>query len=323
MKKDVVNVAKIGSRGGEVQNAQTQLHGRKGVCSLCDVRNVPTEEQNRVGSKPVKIITESFFRRPSLSDEALNGLVGLVKDGILVEQLPHYRAEADVGVLAFVGDRYRVIRAGDIVVLHFVDGMLLNPEELEPHPDRPAIGSAEYNRSESVEITELAEFGHGENTFLFCTRGFAEAMTEELLEDSLQRSVYTINEKHNVTAYDCKRWLKVLREICEEAGTGKEFTAMAVSMPAKRKRPGSKKKIILICVAVVALIAVFLVLGALKRGPGGGPGGPGGPGGGPGGPGGPQEGPGQMPPGVTDMMPGAPQPSEEAIPTDAPGGSKA
>ena len=284
---DILQTAKISSHGPELQNAQSQMHGRKGVCCLAVAQNVPKDQQERISAKPPKILIESFLRRPSLKDEAMNGIASLIQDGIMVEQTANYRVEASLGAMMFIGDRYRVARAGDIVVLHFVDGMLLNPEELDAPADRPPFGTEDY---ECMEVSELAEFGNGENTFLFCTRSFAAVMTEELLEDTLQRSVYTVDEKHGVVSYDCTRWLKMLRDIFEESNSGMEYAVMANSIPPKKKRPGSKKVVIWVIVAVVAVIVAFLLLGALRRGPGSAQSGPPG-------------GPGQTPPGVSETIP--------------------
>ena len=283
--KDFLQVAKIGSADGELRNAMSQAHGRRGVCCLSTARNMPKENLEKTSAKPTKIVIESFMRRPSLNDEAMSGIMGLANDGILVEQSANYRTEADLGAMFFIGDQFRIARAGDIVILHFVNGMLLNPEELRAPGDRPSIGSLDYS---SPETEEISDFGHGENTFLFCTRSFAEVMTEELLEDTLQRSILTVDEKHGITTCDCTRWLKMLREIYEEAHTGKEYTAMAASIPPKKKRPGSRKTIIWIVVLIILAVLVFFALGALRRGPGG--------------PGGPQGGPGQTPPDVTEVQ---------------------
>ena len=299
--KKAVNIAKISSAAGEINNAQCQMHGRKGVCCLSDARNMAKENEERVFAKPSKIVVESFFRRSSLNDDAMTGIMNMVKDGIFVEQSAYCRTEADVGALFFIGDRFRIVHAGDIVVLHFVDGMLLNAEELSPQTDRPSIGSVDYD---TPETTEVMEFGHGENTFLFCTRSFADAMTEDLLEDTLQRSIYTIDEKHNVTAYDCNRWLKVLREIYEEDYSGKPFTAMAISIPTKKQRPGKKKAVIWGVVALVLVVVAVFLLGALRRG----------------GPGNRPGGPGQMPPGYSDQMPSNPSGGPGQMPSNPSGG---
>ena len=284
---DFLQMAKLSSAGEEVQNAHAEAQGRKGVCCLSTAHGAPKEKQEKVMGKPSKIFIESFMRRPSLSDEAASGIMGLVNDSILVEQSAYYRTEAEMAAMMFIGDQFRIVRAGDIVVLHFVNGMLLNPEELEGPSDRPALGSLDYSEPDTEA---LSEFGHGENTFLFCTRSFANTLTEELLEDTLQRSVKTVDEKRGVTTCDCARWLKVLREIFEEAHTGEEYTVMAVSIPPKKERPGSKKIIMWVVIAIVAALLIFFVLGAFRRGPGA-----------PGGPGGQQGAPDQNQPGIEQV----------------------
>lgn len=270
--KNAISQAVISSRQGDIVNAKCHFKGQTGVCCLANVMNVAKDADARVWAKPTKIVLESYFKRPSLNDQAMEGIMNVVKDGMLVEQSYHCRTEAEVGAIFFKGDHFRVAQAGNVVVLHFVDGMLINPEALKEPADRPNIGSLDY---EQAEVSEAEEFGHGQNTFLLCTREFADALGEEAIEDALIRSSYTIDEKRGITSYDCNRWLKALRDIFEESHMGKEFTAIAFSIPEKRRRPGNS--VILIVVIVIAVILIiFFALGAMRRGkgapPGGGPG---------------------------------------------------
>ena len=269
--KNAISQAVISSNQGDILNAKCRIQGSRGVCSLSNVKNVSKEVDPRVPAKPTKIIVESFFKRPSLGDQAMDGIMNMVKDGVLVEQSYHYRTEAEVGAIFFMGDHFRIAQAGDIVVLHFVDGMLLNPEVLSAPSERPSLGSEDY---EAAEVTEAAEFGHGENTFLLCTREFAQGLSEEIIEEALQKACFTIDEKRGIMSYDCNRWLKALRDIFEESHMGKEYTAIAFSIPAKRQRP--KSIIVIVIIVIAILVAIFFLMGALRRGkgapPGGGPG---------------------------------------------------
>ena len=266
--KNAISQAVISSKTGDIVNAKCHLKGRTGACCLSNVYNVAKDTDPRVFAKPTKIVMESFFKRPSLNDQAMEGIMNVLKDGMLVEQSYHYRTEAEVGVIFFMGDHFRTAQTGDVVVLHFVDGMLLNPEVLQ-ESGNPRVGSDDY---EGAKVSEAEEFGHGENTFLVCSREFAAAISEQVLEDELARASYTIDEKRNITSYDCNRWLKALREIYEETHLGKEYTAIAFSIPTKRQRPG--KGILIIAIIVIAVILlIFFALGALRRGKGGPPGG--------------------------------------------------
>ena len=276
--KNAISQAVISSNTGDIVNAKFHLKGRTGACCLSNVYNVAKDVDPRVFAKPNKILMDSFFKRPSLNDQAMEGIMNVLKDGMLVEQSYHYRTETEVAAVFFMGDHFRIAQAGDVVVLHVVDGMLLNPEVLQDSEEHPRLGSEDY---EGAETTEAEDFGHGENTFLLCSREFAKAISEQVLEDELARASFTLDEKHNITSYDCTRWLKALREIFEESHMGKEYTAIAFSIPTKRQRPG-KSVLIIVIVVIAVILIIFFALGALRRGKGG-PGGPGGPGGGPGG----------------------------------------
>lgn len=269
--KNAISQAVISSKQGDIVNAKCHFKGQIGACCLSNVMNVAKDADSRVWAKPTKIVLESYLKRPSLNDQAMEGIMNVLKDGMLVEQSYHYRTEAEVGVVFFKGDHFRIAQAGNVVVLHFVNGMLVNPEVLK-ESDRPNIGSADY---EQAEFSDAEEFSHGENTFLLCNKEFAVALGEEAIEDALIRSSFTIDEKRGITSYDCNRWLKALRDIFEESNMGKDFTAIAFSIPEKRRRPGNS--IILIVIIVIAVILIiFFALGAMRRGkgapPGGGPG---------------------------------------------------
>ena len=158
--KNAISQATISSKTGDIVNARCHLKGRTGVCCLSNVYNVAKDTDPRVYAKPTKIVMESFFKRPSLNDQAMEGIMNVLKDGMLVEQSYHYRTEAEVGAVFFMGDHFRVVQAGDVVVLHFVDGMLLNPEVLSDSDAHPRLGSEDY---EGAETKDAEEFGHGEN----------------------------------------------------------------------------------------------------------------------------------------------------------------
>ncbi|MBQ6152196.1 MAG: hypothetical protein IJJ15_00385 [Ruminococcus sp.] len=294
-------------------NSQFEMKGQKGVCCLAEGYNTPNTDSKSIGTKVISIIVPSFMKRPSLSSEAMNAIFERANSGVLTEQTPQYPTVVSASAIFFIKNKFVYASAGDNVIFHFVNGKIVDVFSCDPGEEPPCLGLPDYS---SPRISDPLAFGKGENTFLICTRKFAEAISDEVLEDTLAHAThYTQKGNKKVSEVKCDKWLKALKGELPDFNGDDPYSAIAVSMPPRKKKPVW----VIILIAVLALIAALLIANFAFRLPifsfifrTGGPG-QGGPGqGGPG-----QGGPGQGGPGNGDMMVG---PNGETAPMPPQGG---
>ena len=261
--------AKINSRAKKAENAQAEMKGGRGVCSLVDSRNTPKTEEVSLAGKVNKIIVESYMKRPSLKEDAIKTLYRFVNNGVLVSQSPMYPCSASVSTILLLKNKYAFATAGDNVIFHFVNGIL--NEVFECNTDSSAVCVGTQNFMEPT-ISELHTFSQGENTFLMCTKNFADVLDEDILEETLAKATHTkIIHNQEVNEIKCDRWLKMLSEYAHDISKEESYSAIALTVPEKRKKPKWVAVLIAVILALIIGFFGFGALGKMRGGPNGGP----------------------------------------------------
>ena len=270
------------------KHAVSAAKGKNAIAVLAIGQNEPKGQEN-TGNKVAKVVLENYMRRPSLREEALQKLTEFAHDAVCVQQAPGYPVECSVGMLLTQGSQFRWVCTGDVRILHFVNGQMMESS----NGSSAKLGSGQSK--EMPEVLPVTEFQKGENSFLLCSESFLRYVQPREIEDTLS------------LADNPGDWLRALKDLYEDRCADEPFALMTVFMPEKRKRM-PKKAVIAIIITLVVLAVAFFVLGATRRrqGPGG-PGRPGGPGG----------------PGQQQMQPGAPgmEPTEPPAPSEGQGGN--
>lgn len=243
------------------ENSMVEIKGQRGVICLANGINVPKAEGQSMPSKVTRILIESFMKRPSLGTEAMDAIFKLSNNGVLVTQSPQYPSFASASGVFVLKNKFVFATAGDNVIFHFVDGMIKTV--FSGGEDSVSLGNTRFA---SPKVSEQMTFSRGTNTFLICSRKFAESFSEQTLEEALARATRTTqNGKAQVTEVDCDRWLKELWDMIKNLDDREEYSAVAASFPEKKKP--KKGLIIGIIIGAVILIGVaaFFIMGTIRR----------------------------------------------------------
>ena len=270
-----IRCAKISNRADNIMNPESAMgafKGQKGVCALSCGINMPRAEIQQTPAAITKDIVESFMRRPSLGTEASDAIFKRANDRVLVNQSPQqYPACVSSSAVFCLKNKFVFATAGDNVIFHFVDGTLKEVFTGDSGVDPLYLGHLRYT---SPKVSDQITFAKGENTFLICSRKFAEAFTENQLEEELIRATHTTQKgKKAISEVKCDRWIKALWDNLGNAvNSADDYSAVAFTLPAKAK--SAKTIVICIIAAVVLAAVVFLTLGIIKRASGERPDGP-------------------------------------------------
>ena len=236
------------------KNSVFEMKGQKGLCCLVEGQNLPKEDNERTVAKITKILVESYMKRPSLTKEAMDAIFELCNNGMMVNQSPQYPAAAYVGAVFFLKDKFVCAVMGDVVIFHFVDGILTNVFTQDDGESR-FLGNPRYV---GPKVSDVQSFPKGDNTFLICSGKFASSFSEQDIEYSLSRATHTtVKGKKNITEVKCESWLRNLWDNIDNMNDDEEYSAIALNLPAKKK---SKKLIIIIIAIAAALLIAFGVL---------------------------------------------------------------
>ena len=263
----VIKSAKISNHAKDFSNPENsvvEIKGQKGIICLTNGINVPKAEGQAMPSKITGFLTESFMKRPYLGTEAMDAMFKRANDSVLLTQSPQYPSFASTSCVFILKNKFIFASAGDNVIYHFVDGVIKNVFFGASGTDALYLGNTRFS---TPKVSEQFTFGRGENTFLICSRKFAESLSEAQLEQALAHSTKISQKgKNRQTEVDCDLWLKELWGMINNFDDREEYSAVATSLPAKKK---SKKAIIIgIIIGVVVLVAAFLLVGCFTRGKG-------------------------------------------------------
>ncbi len=262
-----ISSAKISNHADNLrdpENAKVEIKGQRGVICLVNGINVPKTEGHSMPSKVTRILIESFMKRPSLGTEAMDAIYKLANNGVLVTQSPRYPSFASAGSVFFLKNKFVFSCAGDNVIFHFVDGMIKEVFSGNSSGDAVYLGNTRFA---SPKVSEQITFAKGVNTFLVCSKRFADCFPESVLEETLANATQvTQRGKERITEVNCDRWLSELWDMIENFDDREEYSAVATSLPEKKK---SKKGLIIgIIAGVIVLVAAFLLVGLFTRGKG-------------------------------------------------------
>ncbi len=267
---------------GRPETIQSMTRGKNSLAVLAIGENEP-QNQEMIAAKIASGFVESYLRRPSLKDEAIQKMTEFAHDALTQQQSASYPVACHLAVLATLGNQFRWMTLGDVRIYHFVNGQIMRSNE----GSVPPLGSRQgEKRPDGISATD---FSQGENSFLICSGSFARAVREHEMENTLSM------------ADSAEDWLRLLRELYEDRAE-EPFALQTVFIPARRKRM-PKKAVIAICIALVVLaVGAFFAMGALRRKNGG------------------EGGPGQRPPQQGQEMPQPPAPPTEPPEPEPPQG---
>ena len=209
------------------------------------------------------------MKRPAISAEAMKNIFERANSGLMVGQSPQYPSYASASAVFFLKNKFVYASAGDNVIFHFVNGKIADVFCSDPGEEPQYLGVPGYA---APKVSDEVPFAKGTHTFLLCSRPFADALDEEVLEGSLSANTH-VSEKGKQTIYDvkCDRWLRELKDNIPGFNSDANYSAIAFSMPPRKK---SKLLLIIIIVALVLLLGLgfFFASGAKRRPPQNGPG---------------------------------------------------
>lgn len=262
-----IKCAKISNQDKNKLNPKTAegvFKGQRGVCCLSCGVNAPKDDPQAAAEKVTEIIVESYMRRPALSVEAADGIFARANDRVLLAQSPEFPSCVSSSAVFILKNKFMYASAGNNVIFHYVDGVLKEVFTGSNSNDPEYLGNPRFA---SPKTSEQFTMGKGENTFLICSAKFASSVSEEIIEETLKRSTH-VSQKGNAknTEVKCDRWLKALYDQIPNKKPADDYSAVALSVPAKKK--STKKLVIGIIIAVVLLVAAFLAVGFFTRGRG-------------------------------------------------------
>lgn len=170
-----------------------------------------------------KLMIDTFMKRPSLEDRAMEGIAQFVNEHLSSSQKENRYED---GICAFAAvfilrGKARWLTGGGSMVYHFADKQLIRYSQCV---DAPPLGmSAQYN----VELEDAFDLTEGENAFLVCSKEMAKQTPPELLERTLQN------------ADSAEDWLQA---IVSEIGESRQYCASAMILPAKKHFGWGKKR---------------------------------------------------------------------------------
>lgn len=129
----------------------------------------PTEDSRSALAceKAFQIAGDSFLRRPSLADEAMETIARFINEGIFILQDMEKRFRCSAAFLYVYKGMGRVFSAGNALALHYRDGKLTHRFYTS---DAPEIGS--MLRGGSIFSPEF-DISEGTNGFVLCAAGKA------------------------------------------------------------------------------------------------------------------------------------------------------
>ena len=261
------NFAKISNHAKNVlnpENSMVELKGQKGVaCLACGV-NTPKTEGQSMPSKVTRIVIESYMKRPSLSTEAMDSIFKLANNGVLVTQSPQYPSFASTACVFMLKNKFVFASAGDNIIFHFVNGVIRNVFAGAAGDEPICLGNTRFS---APKVSEQLGFAKGENTFLICSKKFADAFSDAELEEALARATHVSGSgKSQKKEVKCDRFIKDLYDSIGRKDDADDYSAVAFTLPEKRK--STKTLIIALIIALVVLVAAFFAIGFFTRGRG-------------------------------------------------------
>lgn len=257
MELKCAKISNHASNKANPNNAVLEMKGQKGVCTLACGINMPKADAETTPAKIAGIITESFMKRPSLSTEASDAIYKRANDRVLLDQSPQYPACVSASSIYMLKNKFVMATAGDNVIFHFVNGQLRQVFAGDMGNDPLYLGHVRYS---SPKTGEAVTFGKGTNTFLICSKKFAQALNEEIISNELIRATHVSQKgSKQVSEVKCDRWLKALWDNLGRINPNDDYSAIAFSLPEKRK--STKTLVIGIVIAVVVAVLAFLAVG--------------------------------------------------------------
>ena len=150
----------------------------KGKAAYCGVSYPTVNSRSAVAcERALSISGDSFLRRPSLRNEAMETISHFMSEGIYILQEPEKEFLCSTAIMYLFKGQARFFIAGSACACHFYQGKLLKTIQAA---DSPFVGQT-LKRKDHIE--EAISVEDGQHTFLLCS--ISDSFT---LEDFLQKT---------------------------------------------------------------------------------------------------------------------------------------
>lgn len=149
----------------------------KGKSLFCGVTYPTKDSRSDIAcKKALEISAESFIRRPSLCDEAMETISTFINQGIYIFQEADKRFLCSTAILYVFRGKARWVVSGNAGICHFRDGKLINRTE------GSNISLFGERMRWNVETEPEFDVSEGENAFLLYSADLDIDFQEKLLE---------------------------------------------------------------------------------------------------------------------------------------------
>ncbi len=191
---------------------------------LCSIRGknliFPLVESNpdlpkEVADMILRICTDSFLKRPSLNEIAMNAIASFMNNAAFPIQRPEKIVMIDSAALFCVDDKIRSMTFGTARVLYFADGKLAyeSPKRECPRLGLEAVISPDYS-----DVIELVK---GANAVLECSKSVTDTLSVGQIEELLASSSSS------------EEWMQKLEAAIGGSG---EYSAQCLIFPERKKK---------------------------------------------------------------------------------------
>lgn len=183
------NWRKYCDREAEMENqlfCHLDSRGKAAVCSVA----YPTENSRSADAcgKMISISSESFLRRPSLKDVAMDTISTFVNEGIYILQEPRKEFLCSGVILYMFRRKVRMVVSGMSAVYHFQDGKFV--ERFLPETEQLFGQRMAWKQKARAEI----DLSKGNHTFLLYSGqeipDIEITKIESMLQDSMDETVF-------------------------------------------------------------------------------------------------------------------------------------
>lgn len=165
-----------------------------------------------VCERAVMVSTDSFIRRPSLCDEAMEAITGFVNEGIYGMQEPGKESFCSAAVLYIFRDKARCVTMGSSVIFYFSDNGLTSVF----HGNEDVLPGKSL-RSKFVSEPEF-ELKKGRNSFLIVSSRDKADIDSSLIKAALQN------------AEGAEKWIDAVSDELKKY----KCSALAIDLPPKK-----------------------------------------------------------------------------------------
>lgn len=173
-----------------------------------------TDEDTEAAGRVTRQIIDSFLKRPSLSDHAINAVAAMANNDLSMMNLDgELPIGCDASFIFLERNQARFLVAGNAAAWHFENGRLAHRSEAGT---APLIGTGPHYKPRLEPVFAL---NREENAFLVASPTLAASLKDADLEEALNKSKSP------------EEWMEQLKTM---VGLDKQFCAISVFLPVAK-----------------------------------------------------------------------------------------